>query len=399
MTNKNKRKLDIESLIEELLDKQKISERGMFAIRNDTIIAPKIQDIIYPRILRSIDDEKLKAIILRVIGSINNKQCNKKIKSGTAFILPLTSTLALVKGDYLAIRNVQSSDKVLFVNHVNVILDLSNHNDAQFYGCSFAICGILSVKEKSVGDKTLLDKYEESVQYLNDFITAYRLMKHDHNVHKITPQTLPGRISYVEVQVCHSQVSIDHKNETFHYHDLMDVRAKLLFASEVVMNTFHVFCEKIPPHPDIRYVLDLFLDSMNEFCLGRYEKCVTDSDLFVEYSTKLIWYKIPNLSKKEMPRTFYSNGKNKSIVTMIARELGVNGNAIIDKWFLKSRKLRNNFIHQMKYSALSDVSTQEAMKYNFEIISLFIKKLNLSKDDPLNLLKICKVLHEQIFEK
>lgn len=377
---------------------------GLYTVRNGKIIAPKIQDIIYPRISNTVSREMISAVIAKATERAACAGYQDVTKSGLFFLIPYNTTIPLAPSDYLAERINTEDNKIVFANQTNIILNLSiDKDDPQYYGTCLFICGVLSpqnLSEVTITNNSIIQEYELAIDYLNDFITACKLIFHDHNLYKLTRKLLPSQVKYFDFDTNRKEPLSNLKEfNAGHVHDLMDVREKFLLQDELRDKIFPTFCEQLPHNYDIRYCLDLALDAMNAFCLEDYKKCLINSDLFAEFSMKIIWKNIPALAKKEIPDSLYAKSGKPSICGMIADKLGVRGNAIIGKWASESRAVRNDFVHKMKRNSFSEYSMQKAMKNNFKIIQLFIEKMNLPKDDPLNLLGAIGGLYEYIYEK
>lgn len=394
----------VEALIRELGDPQKMQQYGFYAMRNGKPIAPKIQDIIYPRMVKNINPKIIEAIISKVKERATEVSYKNNLKSGLIFLVPYSTAIPLAPGDYLSQRINFKDDKVLFIDQINIILDLStDRENPQYYGACLFICGVLSPKklsEISITNNSIISEYETTINYFNDFITACKLLLHDHNLCKLTRKSLPSQVKYFDLDSGREKpLSTLKEFNAGHVNDLMDIREKFLLQREFLENLFPAFCEQLPFNYDIRYCLDLALDAMNAFCLEDYKKCLINSDLFAEFSMKIIWKNIPTLSERQMPDQLYAKSGKPSISGMIASELGVRGDAIIGEWANKSRAMRNDFVHKMKYDAFSEKSMQKAMKYNFKIIQLFIEKMNLPRENPLSLLSVISNLYEHVYEK
>lgn len=283
----------VEALIRELNDPQKMQQYGLYAVRNGKPIAPKIQDIIYPRIIKNISQEMVGAIVSKVNKQATEAGYKNALKSGLIFLVPYSTAIPLAPSDYLSERIDLKNDKIFFIDQINIILDLSTDNEnPQYYGTCLFVYGVLSPKklsEISITNNSIISEYESTINYLNDFITACKLLFHDHNLYKLTRKSLPSQVKYFDFDPSRKDPLSSLKDfNAGHVHDLMDIREKFLHPKELTESLFPTFCEQLPFNYDIRYCLDLALDAMNAFCLEDYKKCLLNSDLFAEFSMKII---------------------------------------------------------------------------------------------------------------
>lgn len=377
---------------------------GLYVKRAGKFIAPKIQDIVYERAINNIDLEKILPVIIKnTIKRIKDIGYVRKRRSGAVFLLPYSATFALVPGDYLACRVNKSMDEVLFIDQINCINEFSGDKvkgQENYFGCSTLICGVLFATE-DIEEKLYQESYDSAIEYVNDFITSYRLIRHDHTIYKLTKKTLPSNILgyYFTIQDCQIKDAKLKDVKTGHLHDIIDLSNKLLWPYEEIKDDFAQYCEVLPYHKEIRYILDIMLDTLNCFCLGKYEDVVLFSDRYMELSLQVIFNKVPGLETVEFPDCIYSRKpNNRAAIPMITEKIGLKGDAIISKWWQGSREVRNNLVHNLSSRNITEKQAMQCMRYNFELIYKIIDKLSPDNTNPIVLLKLGYQKYEELFK-
>lgn len=388
-------------LAERFEDAAFMQQYGLYVKRAGKFIAPKIQDVVYRRINNNIKlDEMLPAIVSNAIKRAGELGYIRKRRSGVVFVLPYSTTFALVPSDYLACR--VTNDKIMFIDQVNYINDFSGDKSLgqeSYFGSSALVCGILFASE-NIDEDVFQKSYDEAIEYVNDFITSYRLIRHDHTVYKVTKRTFPSDVTGYTFNIkkrCPQDI-IPRKVQTNHLHDTIDLSNKLLLPYEEIRDEFMQYCEVLPVHKEIRYILDIMLDTLNSFCLGKYEDVILLSDRYVELSLQVLFNRVPGLESVEFPECIFSKKPNCAAVPMMAEKLGLKGDAIISKWWTNSRELRNKFVHNLADRSITEKQAMQCMKYNFELIARIIDKLSLDDNDSAVLLKLGYQKYKKLFE-
>ena len=389
-----------------LNDDDIIKRYGIYVKRDRDVIHPKIQEIIYSRIAVCITTDVILKIATNVFEDFKSLVDEHAILRGVIFILPYNTTIPLAPGDYLARKILADGSGICFIDSINTILDFSgeNKNKKDFYGCSCFVGGILYTKDV-LNDCPLGDKYDKVIDYANDFITGYRLIKHDHSIYKLTQTNLPDHISYHDVTMStNGKINLSKRKvfQASHFNDLLDLQNKLINPDSSVLKVFAEYCEKLPLHGDIRYSLDLMLDSLNAFCLGDYVRAVLLSDLFMEFSLKIVYKSFPKYKGTPFPSDIFKvkDKDNKSLISKICLELKLDkGDSAISKWLKYSRSLRNNLVHNLGYDELNVYSAQKAVKYNLELVEKVVDKLPVRDGSPIRLLGLSGRTYRHLFEE
>ena len=373
-----KRVIEGFTLISNMVDNQEFLDKfGHYIKIDDSFVCPKSQDVIYEKRANLDVDE----LISKQKAFLANRLDKKFIPKGDSlyFIAPLSSIIPL-PSEYVASR-VMAKNK----NTVNYIIAITLVNGAEYagddgdgdkiyHGLSFAIIGYHSNKKLY---KTVYgDIYEECVQYLNDFITAYKLFRHDHTINNVTIRTLPSQVAYYH-QNKHGKLSNEETLMT-HGNDLMDLWEKRLPENPATFESeFAELCEHLASDKVAQYILRLGEKSITEYCLGKYEDSIIDSDRFAELAMRDILRKELGLSDDELKtyKSLYSaKYPDSAVVQKLSEHLGCKGSHIIQKWYKHSRLVRNDIIHGLQIESTTTETAQNALRYNLQIVDLMAEK-------------------------
>lgn len=362
-------------ILDKINDPEFIKGFGHYMKINDNLILPKYQDVIYSK-SSSVDVGELICSQKKFLKQRLDKSLNP-VGDGVYFLVPLASIMALPpnyqSNRVLPVKKMfskrLSSDKLLTIT---LITGMQNHGDDNnggklWSGMCFALLGYRTngrLKPKQFGDI-----YQACVAYLNDFITAYKLFRHDHTISNVTPRTLPGRVEYF-----HDTSSGLSTKRIMRVHDneITDLWSKRLPFKEE-MQSIELLTEYLPADKTAHYALRIGEQSITNLCLGQFEDCILNSDRFTELVLREVLRKELGLKDSEMNkyRNLYSTQyPNSAVVQVLADKFNIKGNAIITNWFRKSREVRNNIIHKLDFESISPEIAKEAIEYNMRIINL-----------------------------
>ncbi len=256
------------------------------------------------------------------------------------------------------------------------ITGIQNHGndddgDALFSGICYGFLGYR--KPSTIKEAEIMTIYEECVGYLNDFITAYKLFRHDHTVHNVTIRTLPSIVGYYTEES--GKVS-DKKLARLHGNDLADIWSKRL-PLKTEMDEIRTLSEFLPSNKIAHYALRIAERSITDICLGQYEDGVLNADRFAELALRDILQQELNLTTEEMGN--YQNLWSKkhpdtAVIQVLTDKFKIKGNATLDKWYKKSRTARNDVVHKLDISSVTPEVAFEAVKYNTLIVHLMASK-------------------------
>ena len=368
---------NIATITDLLEDKEYLNSYGHYQKVNNSFILPKPQDVVY----ETRGDLEVEKLILAQKSYLKDNVGKKLLPKGESvyFLIPLSSMIPL-PSPYMANRGVGYSNRgighMLSTTLLNAIKNAGDdkNGNAIYHGASFALLGFHS--NNKIQGKDLQNIYEELVMYLNDFITAYKLFRHDHTVHNVTTRTLPSTIAFYR-QNKKGRIS-DEQLMTVHGNDLMDIWEKRLPEDpETFEAEFMELCELLAFDRLTQYVLRIGERSVTDYCLGKYEDCVVNSDRFAELALRDILRRELNLSNDELKayKSIYStSGSNKAVVQTLASHFNCKGDSVIVKWFELSRKVRNGIVHGLDIVSIDAEAAQDALRFNLLIVDMMAEK-------------------------
>ena len=363
----------VEIILDLINDEGFIEAFGHYIKADDSIIFPKFQDVVYEK-RHNIDVNET------VSGQQNYLRNNTDGAfdapwSAVYFLLPVSSIIAFPPG-YTASRVIANdSGKLELALSITLINGMENvgkngADEDMYHSLSFVLVGYYS--KESIGRKKHLDIYLQCVEYLNDFLTAYKLYRHDHTVHNVTPRTLPQTVSYY-TQTSEGGLSTE-QFIMVHGNDLMDLWTKRLPEDpDKFITEFRELCEHLPQYPIAQYALRLGERSITNYCLGQYEDSILNADRYVELTLRDILRAELGLDDNQLAdyKDLYStNPSKKAVIQTLAEHLKCKGDAIISLWYEKSRIPRNDIVHKLSVKDLNPDNALEALKYSMQIVDL-----------------------------
>lgn len=378
---RNVRAKDGAEIIARLLNnKHFIKNYGKYIRVGEGIVYPKHQDIVYLK-RDTIEIEKL---ILEQVKYVTKKINTGALPGGDSlyFLVPLSAIIALPQG-YKANRAISKNEtstqfqkilSVTLINGAELEKESTGNEPPVFSGISFALIGIQLDTE--INEEQYINYYLECVAYLNDFITAWKLFRHDHTIKNVTPRTLPECVDYYYIK--RNTDKLKKGLMRVHGNDLADLWSKRLPESlETLETEMFRLCEYLPANSLAHYTLRIGERATTDFCLGQYEDSIINSDRYAELALRDILRHELNLNDEELGKykTLYSANSNvKAVVQTLAKKLDCSGDAIISKWYTKARNIRNNITHRLDVAFITPDIAKDALQYNFKLVDLMAKK-------------------------
>ncbi len=352
-------------------DEKFIEGFGRYIKFNNQIVVPKYQDVIYSK-TKTIDVAELSKMQRKYLVSHGFPD----LQNAMYFLVPISSVIALPAGyqsNRVLLKDDMNVDKILSITLINGV---QNHGkddggDELYSGVCYGLIGYKT--SAPINNSSALGIYDQCIEYLNDFITAYKLFRHDHTVRNVTIRTLPGRVEYYTEK--HGELS-KKKIARFHDNDIADLWSKRLpFKHEMV--EIEKLSEFLPSDKTAHYALRIAEESISNLCLGQFEDCVLNSDRFAEIVLRDVLKHELNLSSDEMgtyKNLWSTDYPGTAVIQVLAERFGVRGNAILDKWHKKSRTARNNIVHKLEVSSITADVAYDAIKHNMLIVDLMVGK-------------------------
>jgi len=361
-------------LSETLQDESFLENYGMYIKSKDTYIATKIQEVNYEK-TNSVDVKKFTEAQLDYLQKNTDGIITEDLNA-IFFLVPLSAVIPL-EPTYHSNRIIMESEtkleKSLSITIINGLYKVGKDNEKKeaLLGVSFAILAYR--RDSEIKEKEIYDIYTECVDYLNDFITAYKLIRHDHTLRNVTTRTLPSLVEYYEYFDKHlSKMKLLQANG----HDIGDAWSKRLPMPNEFDNLM-IYAEYLPTDKTAHYILRIGERSIQNICMGEYEDAVINSDRFAELVMRNILKDTLGLSSSELSeyRILYSTSRtDRAVVQTLANKLGVKGNAILSEWFNNSRKARNDITHSLEIESIDVNKALKAVEYNMKIVNLMINK-------------------------
>ncbi len=311
---------------------------------------------------------------------------------GYAFVAATTSVIALPPG-YTASRYSKSAGEVIFAVSGSFPVKLSLGASESRAGGSILIFGVLG--------KDLLDQrisLDSALRYLNDVLTSYRIVRHDHGVQPISARQLPGVFDCYPITFAEQPEISAPEAVTIHYNDKMDVWAKRAFLP-AEYKEFLDYCEGLVFSPEVRYLVNLAVTAIDDLCLGQFESAVLNSDRFMELALRLCYLRHPDLPDDKLVRltsVYSTNPRAKTLLSSLAPVLGLSTGTFIDAWTASSRRLRNAVAHKLDFSVVTPQGAHLAAEYNLALVQQIAHKFPESSRD-VRLLGNMVDVYEQLF--
>lgn len=340
-----------------------VAEHMPFLYDNGELVLGSYAEAVYA--LRSqIDVEEL---IDTAVRGISKRVRDFSIRSGTAFTCAVASAIPFPPG-YTASRLVADRSEIHFAVVGSLSAAVSVGASDTRAGAAILVFGVLT-DEQSVDARLAFDS---GLAYLNDVLTSYRLVRHDHGIMAVSPRQLQGTLDCYSIVEGDPPTVSKTKPVVLHQNDQMDVWAKRSLLPEEYAR-FLARCEGLSYSPEIRYLLNLGVDSVDDLCLGRFESAVLNSDRFMELSLRLCYLRHPLLPDDKLPRltSVYSrNPRASTVLSSLMPALGIHAEAFLNSWVEHSRSLRNKVAHRLDFNAVTPSGAHLAVEYNLALIQM-----------------------------
>ena len=376
-------------ILSHLQDPQYVREYMPYAMDGEDLVSTKFSQAIY-EVRRGFE---LVPLLQKFLANAKDNIPVDGLKCASVFIIPYVTPLSLPNG-YVANRAVPQKQSAVSLEVVNSLVRVSAGNESVPVGMAYIVAAHYSVEPVDVSRA-----FELSLAYTNDVLTALKITRHDHQLTKLTPQTLPSFLDYYRVDLTNPVID-EPEQLRLSDHDLMDVWAKRLPETAEQLQEFVNLCEGLVFTPEIRYLLDLMADCVTHFCLGRYESVILDSHRFAELSIRLCFVRNSALREydvKQIKRIYHPDPDEKTILTLLMEALELPKTDLLRQWNGKSTKPRNRITHDVDFSVVDADSAMQALKYNMNVVD-YIAQAHQPKDWDIMLLSKGAALVYGLFE-
>lgn len=376
-------------IMSHLQDPEYVSNYMPYALDGEELVATKFSQAIYD--VRGGFD--LKGIVQDFVVNVPDQIRIDGLMCASVFIIPYSSVLSLPNG-YIANRIDSDQQSAVSLAVFNSIVRVTAGTESVPIGVAYLIAAHFSDKEVEVSRA-----FERSLAYTNDVLTALKITRHDHQLANLTRQTLPSFLDYYQIDLT-APVIDEPGRMKLSDHDLVDIWAKRLPETAGPLQEFAHLCEGLLFRPEIRYLLDLMADCVTNFCLGRYESVILDSDRFAELSFRLCFVRNSALREhdvKRIKRIYHPDPEEVTILSLLMDALDLPKTDLFRQWNGKSRKIRNRIAHDLDFSIANERTAMEALKYNMNVVD-FIAKAHQQNDWDILLLSRGAALVYGLFE-
>jgi hypothetical protein len=297
------------------------------------------------------------------------------IQNGVAFVFPYDTIVPLPPG-YSSNRIYLPQREVRMVKFLNFSTTLRTEKSTARTGHSIAIVCIFGLKPAILVSS---DALKRGLEYANDVLAAYSLVRHDHGIQRLTLGTLPSRIRTIEIDASEVLSFRDVGVVVPNGQDIADRISKRLLIDDDELQLFRRYCEELPFRPAARYLADLMQTSITKLCLQDHDGAILDSGRFAELAIRLVASQIKTLSTAETieNQNLFTRGKNANpgVLNHVARELRFTGSHKISLWTKNARGLRNRLTHSLEFSTITNQQAHTAAKADLELVQLAVGKL------------------------
>lgn len=380
----------IDMILGKFGDQKFVDEHMPYLLDGDDIVFANLTDAVY-KLRGEVDVEEETA---RIVEHLETVADGFGAAHGYAFVTACRSSIPLPNG-YSANRVDPGGGRTQFVKIINIAVDVSYGATMSKLGVSFLVFGALT----DVGELDVKDALDAGLQYLNDVLTSYRLIRHDHGIGSITPRQLVGAIDCYSVDGT-AGVSVNPTDPIrIHANDVTDIWAKRLLMPHEFRD-FVAACESLIQSPEVRYLLNLGVESVDNLCLGEFEDAILNSDRFMELSLRLSYKKhqeLPNGRLRDLRSLYSSNPRTRTVLSALLPVLRLNLDEFLPRWSDNARKLRNRLAHELDFSVAKPDAAHAAVRYNMELIQKVTHAFGEEHWD-LKLLGNIASLYQRLFE-
>ncbi|MFJ6285334.1 hypothetical protein ACIQHF_20040 [Pseudarthrobacter oxydans] len=218
-----------------------------------------------------------------------------RAERGYAFVASVTSVIPLPPG-YTASRYMPEFDKMVFALSGSFPVKVSFGASESRTGGSLIIFGVLGQ-----GDVDQREAFDAALSYANDVLTSYRLVRHDHGIRPLPARQMPGSFDCYSLSFSAGLDISDPEQLSIHANHTMDVWAKRSLLPEEYQE-FLGHLEGLVFSPQVRYLLNLAVSSIDDLCLGQFESAVLNSDRYMELALRLCYLREQTLPNDKLGR-------------------------------------------------------------------------------------------------
>ncbi|MGX9899711.1 hypothetical protein ACW0JT_06990 [Arthrobacter sp. SA17] len=336
-------------------------------------------DIVHAKVLDAltvfVKDLEIESHIENMIRQFVNSEPGYEIQNGVAFVFPYDTIVPLPPG-YSSNRIYLPDREVRMVKFLNFSTSLRTEKSTARTGHSIALVCISGLKPTNLDSPDALIR---GMEYANDVLAAYSLVRHDHGIQRLTLGTLPSRIRTIEIDEDDGLSFRDIGVVVPNGQDIADRISKRLLIDDDELELFRRYCEELPFRPAARYLADLMQTSIKKLCLQDHDGAILDSGRFAELAIRLVASQITTLTPAETieNQNLFTRGKNSNagVLNHVARELRFTGSHKISLWTKNARGLRNKLMHGLEFSTITSQQAHTAAKADLELVQLAVSKL------------------------
>jgi hypothetical protein len=312
--------------------------------------------------------------------------------TGYAFVASITSVIPLPAG-YTASRYLQSSNEMVFALSGSFPVKVAFGASESRAGGSLLIFGVLAHDGLDQ-----IESFDMALGYANDVLTSYRLVRHDHGIQPLPARQMPGVFDCYTLSFAEGLLVSEPEPLSIHANDKMDVWAKRsLLPIEYQDLLTHL--EGLINSPQVRYLLNLAVSSIDDLCLGQFESAVLNSDRFMELALRFCYLRHPELPNDKLGSiisVYSSKPRSSTLLSHLGPKLGINAPDFIEAWAASSRRLRNAVAHKLDFSVVTPQGAHLAVEYNLALVRLLAHKYPEADHDVRLLGNMVNVL-ERLF--
>ena len=343
-----------------MADETFVSENMPFLLEGGNVVLGSFEDAVYA-LRGEVDIEQL---LSNALTGILGRVPDFPASHGYAFVAATTSVIPLPPG-YTASRYMQSVGEVTFAVSGSFPVKVSFGEGESLAGGSILVFGSLGQEVLDRGASL-----DSALRYLNDVLTSYRIVRHDHGVQPVSARQLPGAVDCYPITFAEGPEILTPEPVRIHFNDQMDVWAKrALLPAEY--EEFLNYCEGLSFTPEVRYLLNLAVTCIDDLCLGRFESAVLNSDRFMELALRLCYRHHPDLPNEKLgslTSVYSPHPKNKTLLSVMMPVLKLEAGTFLEAWSENARKLRNSVAHKLDFAVVTPESAHLSVRYNLALV-------------------------------
>lgn len=326
-----------------------------------------------------VTEAEVRALHLNLISDLERNGMASNAVSLMAVSVPLPSVG--MRPGYLAVRVIAGTDRVRFVSFLpkSYLMTVANVTSEVWF--TSALVGEARIGGE--GPCTIQDlKWGECLNHLNDLLLAYKAVRHDHSVSRLTQKTVPSVLeTFTSTIGSFGSPAITSESISFSDNDLHQVISKSVIRPGE-MQAIKLLAEQ-STSPPMKYLIQLALGSIEAFCNGFFESAVLDSDRFVELSLKVLLTAEPGFENVSLQSWSFHESRTdgKVIVETLANCFDLAPTTLFASWRGNARKARNRIVHGLDFEPPTADVARLALRLNLQLVSTFVEARPHRLDD------------------